>query len=503
MSGWRVIFMCLAVGVGLASGAIVGAQTAQSTSSPASGPAMIPYADTAFGFEMRVPAGWDYDRARFQQFKDSVGLLRGRSPGGQQALQVQIFRIQPNVVPGAANRPERVDLPSFEDWVIEFSKALAESGDAVPFKAEELAAEGENRQQNALVQIDPWPLPPRSGALLAYQTRIGANTARTLTLCMPFDASTVWVLVLTGVANDAAQAAQLRADCECIARTLTIQYDPADVQQLGAAFERGRKIIDQVRAVGSQVRLNEAEEYYDISLGGKGIGYLRRRIARAEHEFTSPGARFRDTRPGLRVWERSWRFADDGTVRKTRLDMFSSFDRQDELIEHQTTQIPALDVQPQQLLVKTDQVIRKKDVLFSSFTTNLDRTLPEPGKPLGTGPVYLDLAWVRVSPGLLLKAPPEAHAFAIYDTETRALSSQTMTPLGERKLEGVEGPVFAFEVREGLVSRPARTYTDARGTLLRMEAGDLVVRRVTKAEVEKAYGAKRDAAAKRFNLQDD
>jgi len=305
------------------------------------------------------------------------------------------------------------------------------------------------------------------------------------------------------VANDAAQAEQLKADIERIARTLTIQYDPQEVQQLGAAFERGRRIIDQVRELGSKARLDDAEEYYDISIGGKGIGYLRRRIGREEHVFSAPGAKFRDARPGLRVWERSWRFADDGTVRKTRLDLFSSFDRQDELIENQTTQIPAPDVQPQQVLVKTDQVIRKKEVLFSSFTTNLDRSLPDPGKPLGVGPVYLDLAWVRVSPGLLVKAPQEPHAFAVYDTETRALGSQTITPLGERKVEGLDKQAYAFEVREGLVSRPALMYTDARGKLLRLVAGDLVVRLATKAEVEKAYGKKRDAALQRFNLQDD
>jgi hypothetical protein len=219
--------------------------------------------------------------------------------------------------------------------------------------------------------------------------------------------------------------------------------------------------------------------------------------------FTAPGAKHRDARQGLRVRERSWRFSEDGTVRFTRLDMFTTFDMRDELIENQMTQIPAPDVEPQQLFVRRDNVIRKEEALFSSLITSLDKTLPDPGQPLDVGPVYLDLGWQRLAPGLLFSAPSEPHAFAVYNTDTRALSSQIYTLLGPRKLEGVGGDVYAFEIREGLIDRPVLLYADRHGTMVRLVAGDLVLMRTTRESCEARYGARRDAACKRFNLNSE
>ena len=445
----------------------------------------VNYADSAFGFELQVPAGWDYDRSRFQQFKDSIGLMRGRGPGGRQGLQIMLFRIQPDVTPGTDPERKAVRLPSFEDWVVTFGKSLAENANT------------------DRLEWETWKLPPRVGALLSYSSKIGAATTRTHCLCIPFDPSTVWVLVYSGTLLEPTDERQLRQDFDQLAGTLRVHYDPGEVEQLAAAFERGQALIERLHKQSSEVQLDEAEYYYDIAIAGKSIGYIRRRAAREEFVFSSPGAKYADSRPGLRVRERSWRFADDGTVRYTRLDMFSSFDAQNELIENKLTQIPAPDVQPQQLLIKTDQVIRKDDVLFSSFTTSLDRALPEPSKPLSVGPVYLDLAWVRVSPGLLLTAPKEPHAFAIYNTDTRSLVSETITPLGERELAGQAGKAYAFEVREGLIDRPSLMYTDRRGTLLRLVAGDLVVNRTTREEVERTYGRLRAEACQRFDLRDE
>lgn len=445
----------------------------------------IPYADAAFGFELQLPAGWTYDRARFQRFQDSIGLLRGRDPRGQLGLQIQVFRIQPVEVPGGAGAPAKLRIPSFEDWMVDFGKALAES----------VSAER--------IDWEPWNLPPRAGALLIYDTKIGAVTTRTFTLCVPFDLSTVWVFVYSGTLGGTEGARLLRQQFDYLAHTLRVHYDPVEVEQMVAALQRGRELIEKLRLRADQVQLDETEYYYTISIGDDAIGYLRRRVAREEHAFTSPQAQHRVTQEGLRVRERSWRFASDGTVRHSRIDLFSSFALTDELIEVVQTQLPAPDVPTQQLYVKSTQAVRKNNIIVSSFTTNLDRTLPAPGKPLDTGPAYLDLAWMRVCPGLLLTAPPEPHAFATYDTETRALLTQVFTPLGPRELEGDGQSTYAFEVREGLIDNPGLMYVDRKGTLVRLVAGDLVIQRVTRDEVEKRFGKRRDAACARFGLKDD
>lgn len=458
-------------------------------SQPATAPAGLPtidYADAAFGFELKLPAGWEYDRSRFEYYQDSIGLLRARAPGGREAIQIVVFRVQPvRLPPAEEGGTPRLRMPSFEDWVVEFGKAVAEDAGAEQLTWETRA------------------VPPRAAAVLSYSSKLGATLTRTHAFCVPFDAGTVWVLACSRAVSGPEDEQQMRRVFEQVIGTLRIHYDPAQEQQLAAAFERGQRLLERLRKDGADLPLDEAEYCYDLCVAGKTIGYLRRRVSREEYTFTKPEARHRYAERGLRVRERSWRFADDGTVRHTRLDLFSSFTGQNELIENQQTQIPAPDVQPQRLLTKTDQVVRKEELLFSSFVTSLDLALPGPSKPINVGPVYLDLAWLRVLPALLLDAPAEPHAFMVYDTETRALIAHTITPLGRRELAGQPRPVPAFEVREGLIDRPTLLYTDDHGSLLRLVAGDLIVRRITAEEAEREHGARRDAARQRFNLADD
>jgi hypothetical protein len=483
---YRRLFWCgwvvLAV-AGLAYAAGAPATQSAPTSQPT-----VPYADAAFGFELQLPAGWTYDRARFQEYKDSIGLLRGRAPDGQQALQILIFRIQPVLTSRPTDEdPAKVHIPAFEDWAVQFGRELAARANA------------------GTLDWEAWRLPPRAGMILTYASKLGAaqTLTQTHTLCLPFDPSTVWVLVYTGTTHNQTDAQRVRDDFDQVVNSLRVHYDPGEVELMASAYERGSALLTKLRKLAASAKLDETEYYYDFVLGGKPIGYLQRRVAREEHVLTASGAPHEVTAPGLRVRERVWRFAEDGTVRHTRLDLFSSFDLKNELIENEQTQLPAPDVDPQKPLVKTDQVIRKGDVLVSSFRTNADRSLPDPSKPLDVGPVYLDLAWVRLLPGLLLTAPRQAHAFAIYNLETRSMISELITPLGERALEGYAAPTYAFEVREGLIDQPSLLYTDARGNLLRLVAGDLVVKRVERDEVERTYGGRRDEARRRFPMADD
>jgi len=445
-----------------------GAQTTQPV--PTSVPT-VKLADPAFGFELDLPAGWDYDRTRFQQFKDSIGLLRGRSPDGNRGLQVMVFRSIP--------------MKPFEEWIADFGRASAEL------------------TNSPRVDWEPWKLPPRAGAILSYSSKLGAATTRSHYLCVPFDPSTVWVLIYTGTVRRPDEDAQIRQEFDHVAASLHVYYDPQAVERLAPALDRGKALIERLRTHASRVQLDEEEYAYDMAIGGKSVGYVLRRITREEYVFSSPTAKRRYAKEGVRVRERSWRFADDGTAWHVRLDLFSSFDLRSELSENQQTQIPPPDAQPQELLVRTDSVVREEDVLFSSFTTNRDRALPDPGKPISVGPVYLDQAWVRLLPGLLLGNSDEQHAFAVYNPEVRALISHTIQPLGPKPLAGYDGTAYAFEVRDGFVDRPSVCYCDERGSLLRLEAGEVTLTRAPRAEIEKKYAARRDEARKRFGMGED
>lgn len=466
---------CATTAVVLISGVLAAAgprlALGQATQPTSTSMPTVNYSDAAFGFELELPTGWEYDRTRFQEFKDSIGLLRARDPAGRRGLQIIVFR--------------SFQMKPFEDWVVDFGKASAEL------------------MNSERVNWETWKLPPRAGAILTYSSKLGAASVRSHYLCVPFDPSTVWVLAYSGQTVSDAEQQQVRSEFDYLAATLRIHYDPAETERLAPAFERGKALIEKLRTQAAKVRLDDAEYMYDIVSAGKPIGYLQRRIAREEYVFSGPHAKKRYAKDGVRVRERSWRFADDGTVWYIRQDLFSSFDLQSEMSENRQVQIPPPDVRPQELFTRTDQVVRERDALFSSYTTSRDKSLPDPSKPISVGPVYLDQAWQRLLPGLLLGGAEELHAVAIYNSETRALVSHTIKPLGERKLPGYDTTAYAFEVRDGFIGGPSLLYTDERGTLLRLEAGDLILTRIPREEIERKYAQRRDAARQRFTLPAD
>lgn len=449
-------------------GAVAGAAPALARSEPSQGEAaagLIPHVDPTFGFELRVPAGWAYDRGRFVGPQGSIGVLRGHGPGGLQALQILVFR--------------SFDLPDFSAWLHAFVEHLGEAygGRQVPQRR--------------------WDQETGERAVLLVDTPVAGRRTQTYYLCIPFDANTVWVLVLASAVSTPEDEARLRALFDSIGDSVHVLYDPVEAQKIAAAFNRGLELLARLRREAAELPIDETERFYDIRLGGKSIGYLSRWLRRERRAIDDPRfARVRE--PGLRVHEESWRFAEDGTIRQTELNLFSTFDLRSELIENRTTQIPAPDVMNQRLYIELDECFRKDDVLVSSFTTNIEPDLPPPRPPIPIGPRYLDLAWVRVLPRLLLGAPHELHAFAVYDCQARALGIYMIRPLGPATRPAGQAGEFVFEVREGFVPRASRLYTDREGNVTRLECGDLVLTEIPAAEVERRYGARRAAARQRM-----
>ena len=442
------------------------AQTTQPAGSAGVESGLMTYIDPTFGFEMRVPVGWSYDRGRFEGPEGAIGVLRGTGPQGVGALEVLIFR--------------SFEMSDFATWLRSFLKRLGEAhgGRKIPEE----------------YQVDD----TGERAVLLVDKRVGGRRAQTYYLCIPFDANTVWVLVFAGTVGEPAAEGQVRELFDLVAGSVRVLYDPVEAKKIAEAFERGMAVLGELRAGAAAVQIDETPQYYDLAISGKSVGYLRRRASRERLATDDP--RFTSRREsGLRVREESWRFAEDGTVRHTELNMFSSHDLRSELIENRATQVPAPDVQSQRLFIELDQCIREGKTLVSSFSTNLDRDLPEPRPPLPIGPRYLDLAWVRLLPRLLLTAPRETYAFAVYDTQTRALGVYTIQPLGPCEIPGQPASQgFAYETREGYVSQPSRLYTDGSGQLVRIESGDVTITRVTKEQVDRKYADRREPGRRRM-----
>ncbi len=436
------------------------------TTPAATGPALIPYTDPAFGFELQVPAGWRYDRTRFQPLAGAIGLLRGNSPDGQRGLQIVVFRSFP--------------MKPFEDWVVDFGKTVAE------------------RTQAPRVDWETTRVPPRAGAVLSYATKFGATLVRNHSLCLPFDPNTVWVLTYNGTVLDAEDEQRVRGEFEQLVATVRVLYDAEAAERLAPAFDRGRELLARVRRQAQEIRPDEETRVFELFVGGQPVGYLERRVTREEYVFSPANAPRRVAKEGVCVREWTWWFSADGTARVARLFAFTSLDFRSEMIEYEQRQAAAGAGAP---VTKMDQVVREDDVLFSSYTTSLDAHLPPPSKPLSVGPVYLDLAWTRILPGLLLSLDPEAYAFAVYNTETRALLMHSMQLVGERQVPGHKGRAFAFEVQDGFVQKPSTLIVDERGNLLRFDAGDIVLQHTAREVVEKKYAAQREAARARLGLR--
>jgi len=481
MSPSSLMFCGIAL-IGAVAAASVPAARAQEPERDLTPFATVPFVDKAFGFELQVPAGWSYDRAGFFGPEGSLGLLRGASPGGRATLQILVFR-----------EPQ---LPSFPEWIDFFCQQLGRIS-------------GTKR-----VQVKGETGTERPAAYVVAEAQLGIDRTRTLYYCVQFDPDTTWVLsrasAIRALADeveddggDSAREVQIPAEFAYMAKTLRVFYDPVTARLMAAALQRGKDYLAryQLQEDARKLQIDGLVRYYEIRVAGKPIGYLTRQFTREDEPLQRPG-RSSSAKEGLRVRERSYRFADDRTVRFSKVDLFSSRDAETDLYELWEAEIPPADADGAAVFVTRDQCVREGNALFSTLTTSRDETYPEPRRPLKLDATYLGLAWARLLPALLGPEQREMLAFTVYDSETRTLITHVLRSSGEKPLPGATGTkAYAFETWAGFVEQPGVAYTDAAGNLLRYEAGQLVLRLSTEAAIERAFGRRRDAANLRLQQE--
>lgn len=438
----------------------------------------FPYVSKAFGFEVRLPAGWNYDHAGFFGPGGSMGLLRGAAPSGQVALQVLVFR--------------DLEQPGFREWIEYFSGQLG-------------SLEGARG-----VRVQGVESAKRPTANVVAEAQDGLIRSRSAYHCVQFDEDVIWVLVYAEAARETSEEPfdpggelEIPAGMSALVKSLRVFYDPEIARGTAQALQRGRQYLAgfQLQEAAHQLRLDESVRYYEIQLAGKAIGYLTRQATREFEPLQNPG-RVSNAKPGIRIRERSYRFADDGVVHYSQNDLFSSRDGETDLYEMVQIRIPPTDKPEEKVLIMQDQCIRESDTLFSTYTTNRDAALPEPRQPIKLSSGYLGLAWARVLPALLGRGQTEPIAFSLYDAETRTLITQTIRPLGEKSYaKAPADKVFAYEIREGFTEKPGIVYTDADGNLLRFEADTLVFTLADEKTIEQRYGQRREAANRRLQAQ--
>ena len=466
-AGFRAVLAgCVVTGLAMTAGAQESAAERIPT---------IPYIDKAFGFELQIPAGWNYDRTGFFGPGGSLGLLRGAAVDGRATLQILAFR--------------ELQLPSFPEWIESFSERLG-------------SIDGTQR-----VRVKGVPAAERSAAYVIAEAQIGVERTRALYYCVQFDENTVWVFSLATVLGTTVGAGDtgpeehsmevvVPAEFTELAETLRVFYDPQIAREIAAAQQRGEEFLARTRLEDAirDLRIDDSVRYYEIHLAGKPIGYMTRQITREAEPLQRPG-QLSNAKEGLRVRERSYRFTDNETTEVSRIDLFSSADGQTDVYELWHAQIASPGAGAPEPLITCDQCVREGRTLFSSYSTSRDEGLPEPRQPLKLDATYLGLSWARLLPALLGPQARPMHAFTVYDPETRTLITHAVTPLGEKRVPGLaETTSFAFELRTGFTETPGVVFTDASGNMLRFEAGKLILTLSDKPTIERTYGTRRDRA---------
>lgn len=460
----RFVRRRLALLAGALASALVSHTRAQSA------PEANAYREHSFGFEMQIPAGWSYDRTRFAGPGGALGLLRGRSVAERATLQVLIYR--------------SFDAPTLDKWVDRFAVELTRPKDT------------QLRERRAR------PAGEREGVVLELDTATPDEVTRSFYYCVAFDSSTVWLLLYAGVAGPADPPEPLRERFESIAQTLRILVDPVKQDEIAAALTRGREFLARLAERARALKADGDTHYYRIEENGTPVGYLSRRTSIESQTLDAPSGRKHAAaaaKEGVRVRERTWRFASDGGAAYARIDLFASLDLESELIETEHAQVPAPTAPVPTPTTVVDQAIREDTLLFSSVRSSFDKSYPPPREPLRIGNAYLGAGWTRVLPALLGTEAGETVAFAIYDAPTRALITHVVRPLGPRPLAGSAEPAFAYEVREAFAAKPATLFTDRNGVMLRLEAPDATFVRTTEREIEQRFAKQRDAAKQRLS----
>lgn len=440
-------------------------------------PSLAPFIDKNLGYELRLPIDWRYDRTGFFGPGGSLGLLRGVAPDGTQTVQILAFR--------------SVRQSSFDEWTRAFTEQLQSVPGLVWARSTGDASA------------------KRPSAWVIAEARDGLERWRTVYYCVQFDAGTNWVFSYSLALGKSGEVMSAPAEeflvelvpptIRDVLGTLRVFYNEKTATTLSDALERGKQYQLQYKLQEDvkQLRVDDKPRAYLILAGGKPIGTMSRTISRQKQSLDEP--RYAEKgKDGVRVRETLWQFAEDGTARQSVIDLFCSIDGSTDLFDIWDASIPA----DEKLTPVTtrDQCIREGDILFSSVTSTAVRGLPEPRRPIRVTPSYLGMGWGRLLPALLGKRAADMFAFAVYDPETRALMTQGIQYIGDKPLpEGEKKTARVFELRDGFAEQTQKIYTDEFGALLRAEAGGVVIKLSTDAEVEKLLGPKRAAAAKRLN----
>lgn len=445
-----------------AAGAVLFLVAGAPGQTPQSAPSTLRYVNRTFGFELQTPGGWRYDRTGFFGPGGSVGVLLGASADGQASMQALVFK--------------DVQAKSFPDWVEFFSKQLATITGIERVSVEGITA-GEH-----------------SAAYVVADAKLGADYTRSVYYCVELDVRTILVVMYAMVSHEPpavaqGQGAAIPEALRQLAGTLHVYYDPKMAEAYDDALERGRRLLKafDLEPRARRMRIDGAPRAYLMEVSGKPVGYMTRRVSADNQPLgddRTPGGK-----EGIRVEDETWRFGDD-IVESSRQNLFCSIDGTADVFDIWTSTVP---LDGGKAYTRRDQCVRADDILFSSTRSSADESFPEPREPIKVGDSYLGLAWARVLPALLGTDEGPMIAFHVYDTETRTLSLLAMTPRGRAKLPGGE-PAILYESRDGYVERPTLVYADEYGNLLRVEAGDLVIRSSDMKTVESLFGARRERA---------
>lgn len=439
------------------------------------------------GFAIRLPGDWVYDPRPVARDSGVIDALTGDSPDGTRRLRIFVV-----------TRTNAIDFPS---WFAGFAEQWQRTAGALALQT------AANRRSL------------RPAGLARVQTREAGRWATAYLYATQFDRDLVWAVELRGIdegapVDAAGQELNPPAWLDETLRTLRVSYDPLVAEQHAAAQRRAASYLAEqpLRARARTLRVDTSPRAYLIEQRGQTVGYLTRQVQREFEPLDRPGT-FARPKEGVRIIERGWRFAPDGSAFSTEADLFASLDGASDVA--QVTQVrfpPEHSTQP--VREQFVQSVREADVLIVTSRTRRDGDLPDPRPPIRLDDTYLAIAWARLLPALLRDAPAESLAFSVLDPALGVTVSTMITPLvsGDAAAGAAEAPgasraaeptpgeaaSLVFELRQGFAP-PRILQTDRFGNLEREDGDDETLRRAPLDQVEAQFARQRAQALERRN----
>ncbi len=254
----------------------------------------------------------------------------------------------------------------------------------------------------------------------------------------------------------------------------------ADEERLKNAVEQGKVLLRDFRTKGETLPVSKEGAYYlRFVMDGREAGFIEVLEKPAE----------RKGRKGVQLRQTGWLFQDNGDFTFMRQDMYLSHDLVVEAWENKVASYLDGNEIAEPVVVQTmDEGMRTDDKLIVANARSTSGTMKR--RVIDVERSYASGAWIVLFPRIVDLTSPGIYSFSSYNADRHGLAMRTFEVIGETQVRIGRRTIPAIEIQdsEGLIPPVNKMYVDARGNILKVEAGPLEMIQSERDVLERVYG---------------